>query len=111
LRQRILPKHRTFAREMRGDSTEAENLLWQALRGKRIEGLKFRRQLPLDGYILDFVCFDAKLIVELDGRPAWRVPTRHHSRSTLRGEGVQDAAILERRSRAQPRWSLPGDLE
>ena len=67
MRQRVPPRHRTFARAMRADATKAENLLWQALRGRRLEGLKFKRQAPLDGYILDFVCFEAKLIVEVDG--------------------------------------------
>ena len=52
---------------MRANSTKAENVLWQALRNKQLEGLKFKRQVPLDGYILDFVCFDARLIVEVDG--------------------------------------------
>ena len=52
---------------MRADSTKAENVLWQALRNRQLEGLKFRRQVPLDGYIIDFVCFDARLIVEVDG--------------------------------------------
>ena len=52
---------------MRADSTKAENMLWQALRNKQLEGLKFKRQEPLDGYILDFVCFEARLIVEVDG--------------------------------------------
>jgi very-short-patch-repair endonuclease len=52
---------------MRADSTKAENLLWQALRRKALNGLKFKRQVPLDGYILDFVCFDVRLIVEVDG--------------------------------------------
>jgi very-short-patch-repair endonuclease len=52
---------------MRADATKAENLLWQALRNRQLEGLKFKRQVPLDGYILDFVCFEAKLIVEVDG--------------------------------------------
>jgi len=60
-------KHREFARAMRKDATKAENLLWQALRSKRLDGLSFRRQVPLDGYIFDFVCFDPKLIVEVDG--------------------------------------------
>lgn len=63
----IPPPHRAFARAMRADSTKAENILWQALSGKQLEGLKFRRQVPLDGYILDFVCFEARLIVEVDG--------------------------------------------
>jgi very-short-patch-repair endonuclease len=52
---------------MRSDATKAENMLWQALRNRQLEGLKFKRQAPLDGYILDFVCFEARLIVEVDG--------------------------------------------
>ncbi|MBK8456484.1 MAG: endonuclease domain-containing protein [Phyllobacteriaceae bacterium] len=66
---RYLPpsKHRDFARAMRKDATKAENLLWQSLRRNQLGGLSFRRQVPLDGYILDFVCFGAKLIVEVDG--------------------------------------------
>ncbi len=67
IRQRIQPRLRSFARGMRANSTRAENLLWQALRGSKLEGLKFKRQVPLDGYILDFVCFEEKLIVEVDG--------------------------------------------
>ena len=59
--------HRKHARAMRTDATKAENLLWQALRRNQLEGLTFRRQYPLDGYILDFVCFRPKLIVEVDG--------------------------------------------
>jgi very-short-patch-repair endonuclease len=59
--------HRKFALTMRNDSTKAENMLWQQLRNRQMEGAKFRRQVPLDGYILDFVCMDAKLIIEVDG--------------------------------------------
>lgn len=65
---RLTPSsHRKFARGMRGDATKAENQLWQALRTRQLGGLKFRRQVPLGGYILDFVCFEAKLIIEVDG--------------------------------------------
>jgi very-short-patch-repair endonuclease len=59
--------HRRYAKAMRLDSTRAENLLWQQLRRNQIEGFKFKRQVPLDGYILDFVCFEARLIIEVDG--------------------------------------------
>lgn len=52
---------------MRDDATKAENILWQALRNRQLNGLKFKRQVPLDGYILDFVCFEIRLIVEVDG--------------------------------------------
>lgn len=61
------PSHRAFARRMRADATKAENMLWQALRGGRLEGLKFKRQVPIEGYIVDFACFEARLIVEVDG--------------------------------------------
>jgi very-short-patch-repair endonuclease len=67
LRQPVQSLQRAFARKMRADATKAENLLWQAVRNKQLEGLKFKRQVPLDGYILDFVCFEARLIVEVDG--------------------------------------------
>lgn len=65
--RKVPPRHREFARTMRADATRAENLLWQALRSRKLDGLKFRRQLPMDGYIVDFVCLEARLIVEVDG--------------------------------------------
>ncbi|MFO1173096.1 MAG: DUF559 domain-containing protein [Hyphomicrobiaceae bacterium] len=55
------------AKHLRRQSTEAERRLWERLRGRRLEGLKFRRQVPIGRYIADFVCHDAKLIVEVDG--------------------------------------------
>ena len=57
----------TRAKAMRRDPTRAEQALWRILRAGRFEDLKFRRQVPLGGYIADFVCFDPKLIVECDG--------------------------------------------
>ncbi len=67
MRQRQPPRLRGFARDMRKDPTDTESELWQALRGRRLGNLRFRRQVPLSGYILDFVRFEAALIVELDG--------------------------------------------
>lgn len=61
------PINRSRARDMRHDATRAENLLWQALRNRQLEDHKFRRQVPLHNAILDFVCFEAKLIIEVDG--------------------------------------------
>lgn len=58
---------RTWAREMRGNMTDAESLLWQLLRNRRLAGAKFRRQHPVGCYILDFYCHDRKLAIELDG--------------------------------------------
>lgn len=47
--------------------TEAEHLLWEALRNKQLDGFKFRRQHPVSKYVLDFYCHQAKLAIELDG--------------------------------------------
>jgi very-short-patch-repair endonuclease len=57
-----------FARRLRAQSTEPEDILWNLLRAGRLDGLKFRRQVPLLGYTVDFLCFQRKLVVELDGR-------------------------------------------
>ena len=56
-----------FAKRLRRDTTDAERLLWSRLRASQLSGHKFKRQQPIGNYIVDFVCFDAKLIIELDG--------------------------------------------
>jgi very-short-patch-repair endonuclease len=55
------------ARQLRTRQTDAERKLWFLLRDRRLNGAKFRRQVPIDNYIVDFVCQESKLIVELDG--------------------------------------------
>jgi very-short-patch-repair endonuclease len=55
------------ARRMRSDQTDAEKRLWAVLRGHRLDRLSFRRQVPIGPYIADFVCHDAKVVVEVDG--------------------------------------------
>jgi very-short-patch-repair endonuclease len=52
---------------MRREPTEAEDRLWQELRGRRLDRIKFRRQVPIGKFIADFVCTEARLIVEIDG--------------------------------------------
>ena len=47
--------------------TEAEKLMWSKIRDRRLDGVKFKRQKPIAGYIVDFVALDLKLIVEIDG--------------------------------------------
>jgi very-short-patch-repair endonuclease len=56
-----------LARTLRKRSTEAEKLLWSRLRGRRFEGIKFKRQAPIANYVVDFVALDLKLIIEVDG--------------------------------------------
>ena len=60
-------KLQDFARTMRKQPTEAEDRLWQALRDRRLMRLKFRRQMPVGRFIADFICLEARLIVEVDG--------------------------------------------
>ena len=55
------------ARQLRKNMTDAEKILWRHLRLKQMESYKFRRQCPIGSYIVDFVCFKRKLIIELDG--------------------------------------------
>jgi len=56
-----------IARRLRRNQTDAERVLWFRLRDRRLAGLKFKRQVPIDRFVVDFVCAEAKLIVELDG--------------------------------------------
>jgi len=56
-----------IARRLRRSQTDAERALWLRLRDRRLAGWKFKRQTPIDRFIVDFCCADSKLIVELDG--------------------------------------------
>jgi very-short-patch-repair endonuclease len=58
---------RDRAKAMRSAPTEAEHRLWQILRAKRLAGYKFKRQMPLDRYIVDFICLAHRLVIEADG--------------------------------------------
>ena len=55
------------SRELRKNQTDTEKALWYQLRQKQMGGFKFRRQAPIGNYIVDFVCFEKRLIVEADG--------------------------------------------
>ena len=55
------------AEQLRNNMTIAEKLLWEELKGKKFNGLKFRRQHPIQSYIADFYCHKLKLIIEIDG--------------------------------------------
>jgi very-short-patch-repair endonuclease len=58
---------RSFAKQLRSKMTDVETKLWQQLRAKRFEDYKFRTQVPIGQYIVDFICYEKRLIVELDG--------------------------------------------
>ncbi|MCF3097018.1 endonuclease domain-containing protein [Aeromonas australiensis] len=56
-----------FAKRLRRDATLAEQKLWQQLRNHRLAGVKFRRQMPIGPYVVDFICLEQGLIIEVDG--------------------------------------------
>jgi very-short-patch-repair endonuclease len=56
-----------YGSELRQKPTKAEEILWEYLRNRKMDGLKFRRQHPVDKFIADFYCHEKKLIIELDG--------------------------------------------
>ncbi len=56
-----------LAQKLRKDPTDAEKRLWCFLKEKQLEGLKFRRQVPIGNYIVDFICFEKRIVLELDG--------------------------------------------
>ena len=64
---KVTAKKRAFAKSQRGQQTVIEGLVWRELRAKRFEAMKFKRQVPIGPFVADFVCFEAKLVVEVDG--------------------------------------------
>ena len=55
------------ARQLRNDPTDAERALWNVLRKRQMSGRRFRRQVPIGPYIVDFACLENKLVIEVDG--------------------------------------------
>ena len=58
---------KTKARNLRQNSADVERVIWQILRNRQFHNLKFRRQYPIKPYIVDFICLEEKLIIEIDG--------------------------------------------
>ena len=63
----MVSKLTTIAKNLRTNQTKAEAVLWNKLRAKQIEGIKFRRQQPIENFIVDFVNFEKRIIIEVDG--------------------------------------------
>lgn len=85
-RTRVSFEMRQKARSLRNYATRAETLLWYELRTLKSEGFKFRRQVPIGPYIVDFVCLSAKLVVEVDG-------DLHETASAKRHDAHRDAYL------------------
>lgn len=84
-----LPTRR--ARHLRQQATNAEQRLWHHLRAHRLAGLKFRRQLPINGYIADFACTSARLVIELDG--GQHAELAHAAADTRRTKTLESAGF------------------
>jgi len=70
--------------------TDAEQTLWQRIRGRQIEGMKFRRQQPIGPYVVDFACLEASLVVEVDGGQHAKEEARDAARTRrLEAEGYR----------------------
>ena len=67
MRHRVPKQERAFAKTLRANATDAEIALWRLLRSRRLASMKFRRQVPIGPWIVDFVSFEQRLIVEADG--------------------------------------------
>ncbi|WP_083202070.1 endonuclease domain-containing protein [Stappia indica] len=74
------------AKSLRRGMTEAERKLWRALRGHRLEGISFRRQMPIAGYIVDFAAPAHRLVVELDG-------SQHGEAREARADRLRDETL------------------
>jgi very-short-patch-repair endonuclease len=86
---KVSSKLRANARALRTNSTDAERILWSELRDHRLNGAGFRRQVPIENYVADFVCHAAKLVIELDGG-------QHFSDQGERAD-VKRSAVIEAR--------------
>lgn len=77
-----------YARYLRHNMTDAERRLWRELRGLKQNGLHFRRQVPIDHYIVDFACLSARVIIEVDGG-------QHNKQEGIRRDSIRDAYLKE----------------
>ncbi|WOH67426.1 endonuclease domain-containing protein [Bradyrhizobium sp. BWA-3-5] len=92
-----------IARRLRVNQTDAETVLWNCIRNRQIDGHKFARQVPITGYICDFVCRELKLIVEVDGG--------QHGESTA--DALRDRCLVEQDYKVLRFWNndVLGNIE
>ena len=89
-----------IAKNLRRRSTEAEKLLWNHLRAKQMHGLRFRRQEPIGRYIVDFLCYEVRMVIEVDGGQHCAAKARDNERDDwLKNQGFNvlrfwDNAVL-----------------
>jgi very-short-patch-repair endonuclease len=86
---KVSRNQRGRAKQLRRTMTRAETLLWRYLKAHRLERLSFRRQVPMGAYIVDFVCHEARLVVEVDG-------ASHDFESRQQRDRIRDAWLETR---------------
>ena len=102
-----MPRLTPVARRLRRDQTAAEERLWQALRGRRLEGLKFRRQVEIAGHVVDFACADLRLTIELDGaQHAEQVEDDMRRRDAIEAAGWLEIPFPNNDVMQRPDWVL-----
>lgn len=84
-----------FARRLRGNQTDAETVLWNRIRNRQIDGHKIVRQVPIEGYICDFVCRERSLIIEVDGG-------QHNESAT---DAIRDRRLMDAGYRVVRFWN------
>ena len=95
-RHRAITKRiRDFAKAMRREPTDAEAAMWRLLRNRRLALFKFRRQVPFQSFILDFVCFQRRFIIEIDG-------SQHASRER---DASRDAVLIAKGFQIARYWN------
>lgn len=77
-----------IAQKLRREATKAERILWRSINRGQLDGFRFRRQVPLAGYIVDFACHEARLVLELDG-------ATHSSDEELAADAVRQQKLEE----------------
>ena len=87
-----------IARGLRKRSTKHERILWRHLRDRQLGDFKFRRQMPLGGYVVDFVCLETKVVVELDG-------SQHATKEGRAADAIRDAVLAEAGFRVLRFWN------
>ncbi|CAB5717687.1 Protein of uncharacterised function (DUF559) [Aeromonas hydrophila] len=87
-----------FAKRMRREATLAEQKLWLQLRDRRLAGVKFRRQMPIGPYIVDFISLEQRLIIEVDG-------AQHNEPAKRQYDGVRTAYLNQQGLRVIRVWN------
>lgn len=90
------PTKTKLARKLRRSQSNSEAIFWREVRGRLLAGYKFRRQVPIDKYVADFVCESAKLIVELDG---------HQHADTKEADAARTAVLKSKGYRVIRFWN------